>query len=404
MKLHVETPIRFESFITVECFDGKGNKIHEEHIPNLIVNNGWISLGDRKLGEQLLNTCILGWNGRAPALGDTVLGSPFQSFTTLYNPVCPDDPPGIACNMAPFRSMVARSTYNGGTADAYDLVDSGGETYWRLTKKRHFDYSYDYFRAGDGAAISGTCAVGESAWIIQGWTRLNMEAGFIAEVGFCSDAVEVYKFIRNCVTVPEWAAGSSHEGRLWNRVALATTIGFGTAKSPDVALPLDGVITVTMELRAHLSKTAQVQVMNINGESTTVTTRIQDLDDTATWQNGFLQKFGLWRTDRFSGLITEQNVMPVDPYDTFDYSGLDSDEVESERLSTSVSNLVQRYLVSASDGLWENGIGSLLHGNFSHAPVSGPLWVMATTFSPKIMKTNLEKVDIDVHYTWKENV
>lgn len=402
MRINVATPFRLESFITVECFDGKGNKIHEEHIPNLIVNHGWISLGDRKLGGELLHTCLLGWDGRAPALSDVVAGARDKSFTTLYSPDCPDEPSGIACDLAPFRSIVARSTDNGGAADAYDLVDNG-ETYWRLTRKRHFDYSYDYFRAGDAAAISGTCAVGEAAWIAQGWTQLDKEAGLIAEIGFCSNTVGVYNFVRDCVTVPEWAAGSSHEGRLWNRVALGTTIGFGTSKSPDVVIPLDGVITVTLELRAHFSKEAQVQVMNINGESTTVTTRLQNLDDSGTYALGFLQNFGSWRTNQRAGLITEQNEMPVDPYDAFTYGGMDSDQVESERVSTAVSNLVQRYLVSPSDGLWENGIGSLLHGNFSNEELTSR-FVMATTFSPKIMKTDLEKVDIDVHYTWKEYV
>lgn len=402
MKAQLDVPLRFEGIITVECHDGKGQLLHKEVQNNLIVDLGWASLGDKALGDHLLNTCIVGRDSTPPAASDAVLGPEgVNSFTELYSPECPDDPVNSACNIKPDRSICGFSTDNGGAADVASLVDSGGETYWSLVRKRVFGYSATYFGAGSSAAISGTCAVVEPAWILDGWGWLPTEASYIKEIGFCSDQVSVYKFVRDCVVVPEYAAGTSHQGRLWNRIVLAQSIGFGDSDQwavPDIELPLDAVITVTLELRAHLSKVANVQVIDINGVPTTCSTRIHQLDVPFYWYTGFLRRFGLWPTGLESARIGMSNVLPaVD--EKYEYGGA-SASVSSSRISTGTGVLVQNYNVATSKGNWVGGVGGIEHANFTPGGGDTPLFV--TVFDPKIAKTDLQEMDFQFRYTWSQ--
>lgn len=400
--ISLDIPLRFEGIVTVECHDGKGQLLHKEVQKNLIVDNGWASLGDKALGDDLLNTCIVGRDGTPPQASDVVLGPPgVNSWTELYGPDCPDIPLNSACNIKPDRSICGFSTDNGGTAAVASLVDSGGETYWSLVRKRVLEYSATYFGAGSSAAISGTCAVVEPAWILDGWGWLPTEASYIKEIGFCSDQVAVYKFARNCVVVPEYAAGTSHQGRLWNRIVLAQSIGFGDSDQwavPDIELPLDAVITVTLELRAHLSKVANVQVININGVPTTCSTRIQQLDSSKWWYIGFLRRFGLWPTDLSSARIAEGDVLP-DVTEEYQWSG-QSAAMSSSRIYTGTGELIQNYHGETEQGNWVGGIGGITHANFS--PDVDDTSVFVTVFDPKIIKTDLQEIDFQFRYLWSQ--
>ena len=401
--ISLDIPLRFEGIITVQCHDGKGELLHEETQKNLIVNDGWASLGDRALGDDLLNNCILGRSGRAPTLGDLFDG-PAESypFSVPYTPDCPDVPPGTACAEAPERTVVAVSDDNGGTADGPLLVDADGETYWQLIRKRQFTRHTDYFHAGASTVMAGTCASGQSAWVAQGWGSLDKEASFIKEIAFCSDAPTVYEYVRDCVTVPEWSSSLAKDGRLWNRVTLDTSIGYASDSPysvPDVVFPHDTVITVTLDIRVHLSKVARVQVVDVDGVPTTCSTQIQKLEDGDYWHTGFLLRFGNWPTSTRAATIAQGNVLPaVD--EKYDGDGSSAPATCSE-VSSGTGVLVLRYNVETWDGNWVGGVGGIEHANFtSHFVLDRPVFV--TVFTPKIAKTDLEEIDFDFRYTWSQ--
>lgn len=402
MKINLDIPLQFKGIVTVEAHTAEGELLHREVQDNLIVSTGFGGLVDTLLGDELLKTCILGRNTTAPALGDLFLGpGSGSSFTELYNPDCPDDPPGTACALAPVRSIVARSTSNGGTADVYDRSLSA-PYYWRLTRKRVFTRHVDYFMAGNSSSISGTCAVGSAAWALDGWGSLDKEASFIGEVGFCSGVVEPRKYVRECVTVPEWSADPANDGRLWNRIALGTTIGFESATpyaTPDVILPTTGVITVTLELRAYFSIDATVQVVDVDGTPTTVSTRVQERDRAGYWAEGFLRRFGYWRGDGRAATAGESNTLP--PTDQGYFPDGSSVQVSSAWTDSSGPNyIVRKYRFNAGIANWSGGIGGMIHCNSEDGITDAHIF--CTVFNPKIPKTALERLEIEIRYTWEQ--
>lgn len=388
-----------KGIVTIQAHTPDGRLIHEEVQDNLITSWGFSGITGLKLADELLNTCILGRNATAPNVGDTFFGPASQSsFTDLYIPSCPDSPPGVACQAAPTRSIVARSTDNGGEADVY--AHDEVEDYWSITRKRVFEYDDAYFLGGDSSYIAATCAQGQTAWALQGWGLLAKEASFIKELGFCSGTVQPRPFVRSCVTVPEWSTDAGQTGKLWNRVVLNQSIGFESATpwaTPDVELDLTAVITVTLEVRIYYNQSTVTQGLTINGVPTTVTTRVQRITDVNAWGvGGLMRYFGRWHGDGDGACIGESNTLPATGDGYFPDGG--SAQIVSSGVGWVDPVYTRKYTVAPSQGNWVGGIGGMAHANFHISDNKKQCYV--TTFDPKIVKTSLEEVYFDIAYTW----
>jgi hypothetical protein len=270
MKINIDVPLTMKGIVTIEAHTPGGELLHREVKDNVIVDDGFSALGDTMLGDELLNTCILGKDNTPAAAGDGFLSGGNHGFINGITDVnCSD-----GCPIIQDRSISAVSTNNGGTSDVYAYTGDP-DYFWSLTRKRIFTYSTDYFKAAQAGFFTDSCIRGEQAtgdWLDDGWGNLAVEASYIAEIGFCSETPSVEKIFGECWLpkpghYPEywWVRNdqifwSPSEGSLWNRVVLDQSIGFASEfawDTPDVELALDAVITVTIELRVYFDTTAR---------------------------------------------------------------------------------------------------------------------------------------------------
>lgn len=408
MKINIDVPLKMKGIVTVEAHTPEGELLHQEVKDNLIVNTGFYALRNTRIGDVLLNTCIIGRDGTAAATADAFFGGPGEHgfINDDTKVVCPQEFGGDSwCPVPQDRSIVARSTNNGGTDDVYAYTGDP-DYFWSLTRKRIFTYHTDYFRAATTVWLADDgCPAGaqEGAWLDEGWGVLETEASYIKEVGFCSGVVDVYKANRNCFTenftVPYWASNEAADGILWNRVVLDQSIGFESGDqwaTPDVVLALDAVITVTMELRVYFSPTANTQVMDIDGNSTTVRTRVIRADTAGYYDEALLRRLGYWRGDTYAGWIGESNTLPsITGYYNSNHRITSASTIEATTYA-----MARKYKTNSGLGNYAGGIGGIIHGNF----ISGfeDRHMFCTVFDPKIVKTALERVEFNFRYTWSQ--
>jgi hypothetical protein len=118
------------------------------------------------------------------------------------------------------------------------------------------------------------------------------------------------------------------------------------------------------------------------------------------FDEGFLRRLGYWRGDGYAATIGESNTLPS-------ITGYYYPDGSSARVSsvTNVENSahykVQKYKTNSGLGNWVGGIGGIKHGNF----VSGfeGRHIFVTVFNPKIIKTELERVEFNFRYTWSQH-
>jgi len=392
-----------KGIVTLQAHRPNGELIHEEVKENLITNMGLAGIDGVELGDEMLSTCILGRDGTAAQESDGFFAGSF--IDSLANFVCPQDLAGDSyCPVPQDRSIVARSTDNGGTADVY--AQNAGEKYWSLTRKRVFEYHTDYFLAAASGVSATSCMEGRqfADWVADGWTQLPTEASYIKEIGFTSGTIAIQKPTQACPPVdpdpifkPHWANHPDYSGVLWNRVVMDQSVGYPSASpwaTPDVELALDAIITVTMELRAYYSTDTITQVMDINGISTTVRTRVLNINFSGIWAEGFLRKMGNWgKTGK--NRIGESNVLPAPTSYYFADGG--SAKLNSGKISSVGGVMTRRLTASTSQGNWVGGIGGLCHGQFTN---NSEYECYCTVFNPKVVKTSFDEAYFDVQYTW----
>jgi hypothetical protein len=408
MKIDIKIPLQLKGLLTIQAHSPSGVLLHEEVQENLIVNTGFASLADTLLGDELLNTCIIGRDTEPADVTQAFAQGPGAHgfMNDLTDVECNKGSGGDSyCPVIQDRSIVARSTDDGGTTDVYAYTGDP-DYYWSLTRVRIFEYHTDYFRGARDGILANSCVIGDQAsdWIADGWGDLATEASFIAEVGFCSSIVEARRPVGECAPdpaffIPQWSPDSDFSGRLWNRVVLDQSIGFDTGSpwaSPDITLPLDAVITVTLELRAYFSPDAVTQVMDINGIETTVRSRAQKVSTFNTYAEGFLRRFGYWRGDSRAGRIGEPNNLPSL---TTGY-GASIRITSAHTVETGTHYRIRKYRIGSGIGNWEGGIGGIEHGNFRSGLNDASSF--CTVFNPKVVKTELERVDINIRYTWSQ--
>jgi len=399
MKIDIDVPLKMKGIVTIEAHTPQGELLHQEVQDNIIVVSGFYGLRNTRLGDQLLNTCILGRDGQAPTTGDAFYQGPGEhGFINEYTDVvCPKEFAGDSyCPVPQDRSIVARSTANGGTDDVYAYTGDP-DYYWSLTRKRIFAYDTDYFLAATAVYLADAgCPGGNQlgSWTAEGWGDLTKEASYIKEIGFCSGDVDVHKANENCgddnFTVPYWAAESDLSGILWNRVVLDQSIGFESVSpwdTPDVVLASDAIITVTIELRVYFDTTANTQVMDINGVETTVRTRV---GTAGYFDEALLRRLGYWRGDTYAGWIGESNTLPsITGYYNSNHRISSASTIEATTYAKA-----RKYKISSGLGNYGGGIGGIIHGNF----VSGfeDRHLFCTVFNPKIVKTELERVEFNM--------
>ncbi|MCK5652587.1 MAG: hypothetical protein KAJ42_14460, partial [Gemmatimonadetes bacterium] len=197
-----------------------------------------------------------------------------------------------------------------------------------------------------------------------------------------------------CVTIVEWQGDA-----LWNRIVLESSLGFESAapyEVPDVVMSTEAVVQVTLELRLHVDPSENEQEIDIAGETTTVTTRVNDLDNAARWGGtGLLGNLGGWRDDTRAARIGESNTLPGSVNDPMPDAGSELAE-SAEKLEGGWEN--RRYHFGPAKGNFPTGTGYLIHGNFSTDTTE--LSCFVTVFDPKISKTDEDRLEFDIDYSW----
>jgi len=402
--IDVRVPLRFEGIMTIEGVAPDGAVKHREVQHNLITDEGIEALKTYGL-SALTDVCWLGRQGTTPTVADTAadLAAAWMpvgvSFTGPIEAYDSNSPPQS-------RTLCARSTYTAGVADAFAYT-GGATPYWSLTHTRHFFRTGDYFQANKYASPPIDSPTG--VWVDDGWGRIETDASYIDEVGFARaaqvDTQSISLAITGAVppdptsftfTWPLWAASG-----LWNRVALAQSIGYEASvlnqwggTPPDIVLAAGDVIRVTYELRIYPPTTAQVQTLDIDGVSTTVTTSAIDIDGNSWGPSGLAGLFGgMWVVNSSAGQVSETNTLPASVEDSFNPSGDAADDAV-EVGSANQGEYVMQLRFGGLKGIFSTGIGCVLHGNF------GGGFTFATTFSPKIAKLDTQRLDFNVRYIW----
>ena len=409
MKIELDVPLQFKGIVTVQAHSPSGELLHEEIQDNLIVNSGFAALASNvKIGDTLTNACILGRDNTPPSAVDNWY-TPHGFVRGLTQKVCEQEFAGDSyCPFPQERSIVAVSENNGGTNDVYDRVDPDEAPYWwRLTRKRIFTYHNDYFKGG-GLSLTNSGINGNQVndWFDEGWTILPKEASYIAEVGWCAAADLLipwgYCWIpapppghEEAFTVPGWLGTN-----LWNRVVLEQRIGYEVTPPytawavPDVVLAQDAIITVTLELRIHLTTDTTTQVIDVDGVPTTCRTRVIKRWEYGVWAEGVLRNFGWWRGDSRCAVVGESNTLPGT---TSYYEGSDISSASGGASGTFFK--VLKYKINAGIGNFATGVGGLAYGNFSNVTLTRDQ-CFVTVFNPKIPKTTLDRLEIHIRWTW----
>ncbi len=413
-QIDLTVPIRLEGILTVECIEPGRGVVHRQEVRNLIVDQGLNALKSFKLGDQLLTVCLLGRKGATPLPADGMV----PQMMDVWSPQGCANNAGMAFlsnNPPQPRSVVARSTDNGAIPDSYAFVD-GAAPYWRLRRTRVFSRNGSHFPATQVIPGTDGPTASDLDWFQDGWLNLGVEASYINEVAFCTSA-GIQTFFASLLLCsgpgsldfdfPLWVGGW-----LWNRVTLPQSIGFGLApgevniyypwngQAPNVVLTHDAVVRVTLELRVYPDEAENIQVVDVEGVPTTCTTRVIDVDSASKWGlGGFLSAFGNWRTDTYAGKIAETNTLPASTRDTFSPPGAEFADDAVKITTPETGEQVMTFRFGGPKGLFPTGVGCLLHGNFTTVAL-GEAYAFATTFSPKIAKTDEQRLDINVRYVW----
>lgn len=404
-------PLSMEGIVTVECVEPGRGVVHREVQRNIITDEGLNGLKALALGDELMHRCVLGRSGAAAVVGDDM----DPGLWTFWTPACGGTAVQAYDNAVPTpqeRSIVAVSEDDGGTADVHAYV-AGPPRYWSLTRTRIFNKTDTFFQAG---TFPAGIHLPTTVWRADGWGFVEVEASYIKEVCFVSGrgAVNSPRVTKqtsfDCLGgtddfyFPSWIGGAY----LWNRIVLAQSLGFEhdgvniyypwEGRVADVLLTADGLIRVTMELRVYPDVTETVQEINVDGTPTTCTTRVIDVDSDANWGvGGFLDNFGNWNESINAASIAESNTLPVAVEDSFVPAGMEISSLSQKIAGAGAGEQIMEHQFGAVKGLFDSGIGSLLHGNFSSLSAA---YCYATVFDPKIAKTDLQRHDFRVRYTW----
>lgn len=416
----IEARMRLKSIVTVEAVAPDGRVVHRQVIPNVVTDEGIEALKTLTMSE-LVGCCWLGRGTSLPAVTDTmdtiIVKAPLGWHTQLKDfATAIEAYQGASPTLVQGRTFAAVSQENGGYSDAKSYV-ADAAAYWKLVRTRLFYRDASYF-VGSAFPVGTDIPSGFGGSVGPAWAADGrqfgplVEGSFLGEVGWCASAPHAPYAARVDMSVngvDVFAPCFDHDSALWDRVLLPQTLGYQPAPGEasvyypwngnvaEVLLEHDYVIKVTLELRLFPDTSEAVQVIDINGVSTTCTTRAVDIDG-SEWQAA-LTDLGTWRLDARSAGVLESLTIPGALTDPVNQAAIDLADDAVQVATAEAGQQVMQYNFGASKGLFSGGIQGLLHGNFSASPVAQS-FCYATTFDPPVAKTNEERHEFNVRYTW----
>lgn len=420
MRPRVEVTTRLAGFIKVEALQpnketGELESIWEWESENLITNEGLARLRNVKL-MNCMKYAIMGVRTGAAAGDDHALALTAEDGQAYYRPTVPPDIFNWCMEPATpdqtVRTLRAVSDTANPTNEESVLV---ADTYWKRTFVRQITYTHGCFPYSvehrDALLLT-------DVGTLRQYPLMMEEAAFLQEISFVeyADIFRVEPII--CAPsdpVPNKEFYDFNCSTIWNRVVLPQSLGFfgnGPPFDPspaDIVLANEGIIRITYELRVYPPVVPVVTVMDINGVSTTITTRAYELDDQSRWgttgsSGGFITDFGGWAVGTSvdsPSRVGDVNVMPAL---SASVGGSNQDVPNRDILEEGDDYKILRYKVGTGEGNFAGGIGNLQTGRHANINNSFPMQTLIHTFNPKVQKTTLERFYFDVRYTWGVHV
>lgn len=368
--IEIEAPIGLEGVVVHRVIGPDGVRV--AHVQrNHLTDDGLSSLQSSPLTD-VLNTLVV---GHLQVASDT--DSPMPEW---WNPVDPGVNPEYQD-----RNMQGWSTDDGGFPDIVELDPVNAE-FWSFERTRVIDFQ-DFPKENNRAGVGDLDDVRD-----------------ISAFAFCDQAL-VQSLSQGGQDYKEYQLSQLFVSQVFeDGQGAAVHYGFPGNDEPESRAPADivlgtqDVLAVTYLLKLYPPITPVQQTVPIGGVSTTVRTRAYQLSDPETWgSQGVARYFGRWQTDGQAAGVGESNQMPG--INAGVASGWGEAVAGGSKGSGGVGFQDVTYRVEPSGALDPAGIGHLLHGRWSPEAFSARR-AFITTFDPPIQKTDLERVEFNVRYTW----
>jgi hypothetical protein len=396
--------------MTHQVLDRHGNILSSIEQPNLIVNTGISELNATAgpytdIGD-LTAYAVLGWEQRA----DVAATDDFfrwQGFVACCHAVVQ---PTFQC-----REVVALSskTLGGPQANSWIDPDPGVvRPYYHNQIARGFKLdpvatSEEQFLSILYPDMERQCPlspddcgpVAADKSVIQKW-------GMVRHSGRIVGALECFDIVQhpNIWTVTDLFS----TGVFRDVMGDPLTYAFGQATQPNtILLPDDGELRLLYDLRMYPPEELLFEGVDMGGTPTDIRIRGINGANSGAWSNaGAMTRFGRWDSleAKLSGTAFESNVLPPMADANIGIAAtLQTGPVLIDPPTVGpIPSRRYRFQARPSEANgFGTGVGAIEFCSWAN---TGNTWCLAATFDPKLPKTDLDAIYLDIEFTWGNHV